>query len=411
VGELLQKDGQILPDTYLGRGEVVRRMPDDSTRFLSFDVAKALAGDPVQDLGLQDRDAVELYRMDDLRLRRTLTVVGPVQRPGEYEFHEDMRVSDLLFRSGVLQSEANRLVAELAHSRDGHPSQVIRLDLTRLLSSETTSPVTLLDDAVNPKLEPFDQLSLFVRPDFHYHRCVTLSGQVARPGVYALDSDHVTLKELVARAGGLTAQSMPRAAIFLRQMGEVDPEREKGSQRSGLQKTDPTSQGINEILSRLSETLRQPLSGQLLSNSILHGLQAGTLSRLVVDVPALLAEDPNVTLEFQDGDEIIFPRLTQSAYVVGETASPFAVYGIHKGQTVSDLLSMAGGPTRNADTSNIRLLKADGRILDHWIKHQTVEPGDTVLVPQLIRRDSSWQENLTALTPIAILLNAIITRG
>jgi hypothetical protein len=36
-----------------------------------------------------------------------------------------------------------------------------------------------------------------------------------------------------------------------------------------------------------------------------------------------------------------------------------------------------------------------------------VEPGDAVLVPQVVRRATNWQENLAALTPLAILINAI----
>jgi len=74
---------------------------------------------------------------------------------------------------------------------------------------------------------------------------------------------------------------------------------------------------------------------------------------------------------------------------------------------VADLLRMAGGTTHNADASHIRLLKADGRILDSWVEGKEVGPGDTVLVPQRFRRDTSWQENLQALTPLALILNAI----
>ena len=36
-----------------------------------------------------------------------------------------------------------------------------------------------------------------------------------------------------------------------------------------------------------------------------------------------------------------------------------------------------------------------------------VRPGDTVLVPQRVRRDTTWQENLQALTPIALVVNAV----
>ena len=34
---------------------------------------------------------------------------------------------------------------------------------------------------------------------------------------------------------------------------------------------------------------------------------------------------------------------------------------------------------------------------------RTVQPGDTVLVPQRILRDTTWQDNLNALTPLLVL--------
>jgi protein involved in polysaccharide export with SLBB domain len=318
-----------------------------------------------------------------------------------------MRASDLIFRAGVPLKSADRLVAELARSKDGKPSEVIHLDLTKLLSTETASPVALVDDAVNPRLRPDDQISLFEKPDFKVHRTVRISGQVARPGSYALDTDRPTLSELMKRAGGLTPDAMPQAGIFLRRMSTADASLQRAAEESGLSGSDPTAKGINEILERLNETKRQPNTGQLLKNPVLHGLLAGNLNRMVVDFDAALKGDAQADVELQDGDEVIIPRATDGAYVVGETASPFATYKVHPGMKVSDMLKLAGGITRNADTWNIRLLKANGRIVDSWVMKQPVGPGDTVLVPQRFRRDTSWQENLQALTPIALILNAI----
>jgi len=124
-------------------------------------------------------------------------------------------------------------------------------------------------------------------------------------------------------------------------------------------------------------------------------------------LPEILKGDAEADVELQDGDELIVPRRVDAAYVVGEAASPFAAYKVEPGTTVRELLRMAGGTTRNADRWNIRLLKADGRIMDSWIMGKKVEPGDAVLVPQRFRRDSSWQENLNALTPLALILNAL----
>jgi protein involved in polysaccharide export with SLBB domain len=266
--------------------------------------------------------------------------------------------------------------------------------------------VELQDESVNPRLEPFDQLSIYGKPDYRLHRAVILSGQVNRPGVYELDSPKTTLRDLVERAGGLTENAMPKGGIFLRSMVQVDPDKKRTSILAGLEtKDDPTSNGINDILGRLNETKRNPTTGQVQPNSLLHDLKTGNLNRLVVDLPAMLAGDSEAEVELQDGDEIIIPRRTHVAYVVGETASPFASFKVREGMKVKDLLALAGGPTRNADTWNIRLLKADGRILDSWVSSKRVEPGDALLVPQRIKRDSGWQENLAALTPLAILIN------
>ena len=407
VGELLKRDAQVLPDTYVARGEIVRTLPDGTSQYFSFDVDQALAGDPAQDLLLADRDRVELYRVEDLRLPKTVKVLGPLTRPGTFAFHEGMRASDLIFRAGVPLKSADRLVAELARSKDGKPSEVIHLDLAKLLSTATASPVALLDDSVNPKLQPDDQISLFEKPDFKVHRTVRISGQVVRPGSYVLDSDKPTLSELLKRAGGLTPEAMPQAGVFLRQIGAVDSSLQRAAEESGVGGADPTAKGVNEILERLNETKRQPTTGQLLKNPLLHGLIAGNLNRMVVDFSAALKGDAQADVELQDGDEIIIPRATDAAYVVGETASPFATYKVHAGMKVSDMLKLAGGTTRNADTWNIRLLKADGRIIDSWVMKQRIGPGDTVLVPQRFRRDSNWQENLTALTPIAVMLSVL----
>jgi len=405
VGDLLKRYNMVLPDTYLERGELVHTQEDGSKRFTAFSLTKAMAGDPADNRILEDRDEINLFRMGDMRLPRFLKVVGPVTRPGNYEFIEGMRASDLLFRAGVPLEKADRYQGELSHPGKDQYGQVVKLDLTRLLSSEGKSPVDLRDDVVNPVLRPNDQISVFARPDYRPHRSIILSGQVVRPGSYDLDGPKVNLKDLVARAGGLTPEAMPEAGIFLRNMTPVDPDRKRASILTGMQNTNLASTSINDILGRLNETKRNSTTGILQPNPLLHGLQTGDINRLVVDFKGLLAGDPAADVELQDGDEIIFPRHTDVAYVVGETASPFAAFKVSEGMTVRNLVALAGGYTRNADKGNVRLLKANGRVVDKWISGKDVEPGDALLVPQRIRRDVNWSEELAALTPLAILIN------
>ena len=117
-------------------------------------------GDPAHNLALTPRDKVTLYTVTELRLPKKVTVVGAFTKPGTFDWAENMRASDLVFRAGIPQLSANRFYAELAHTRDGKPSEIVRLELAKLTTTEGGSPVDLKDDAVNPKLEPNDVLSL-----------------------------------------------------------------------------------------------------------------------------------------------------------------------------------------------------------------------------------------------------------
>jgi len=108
-----------------------------------------------------------------------------------------------------------------------------------------------------------------------------------------------------------------------------------------------------------------------------------------------------------DGDQVFIPRRTDSVYVVGEVASSFSTFHVQPGDRARDLLKLAGGYTRNADQSQVRLLKADGRIVDSRVERAGIEPGDALLVPQRIRKDVPWQDTLMAMTPLALLYNAI----
>jgi len=405
VKDLLVGQDQLVPDTYLGRGELVRTYRDERQELFSFDVTKALQGDAGHNLPLEPRDRLSFFAITEFRLPRNVIVLGPFTHPGSFDWFEGMRASDLVFRAGIPQLSANRFYAELAHTKDGKPSQVLRLELEKLLSTEAGSPVSLRDDSLNPRVEPYDVLSLYEKPDYRVHRTVKVRGQVARPGTYIMDQDKPTLSQVIQKAGGLTSEAMPKAGLLLRNFD------------SG---TDPTIRGINDIMGRLNETkliiekapgTAESIKATLFRPPVMHGLTETKLGRMIVDFEGALKGDKDVDTEILDGDEIIIPRQMDIAHVVGETSSPFGTYKIKPGMKVSDLVNLAGGTTRNADSWHIRLVKADGRILDSWVNGRKVEPGDTVIVPQKFRRESNWQENLTALTSVGLILNALATAG
>jgi archaellum component FlaG (FlaF/FlaG flagellin family) len=74
------------------------------------------------------------------------------------------------------------------------------------------------------------------------------------------------------------------------------------------------------------------------------------------------------------------------------------------GKNVDFYLSKTGNPTVNADTDGIYVIKSDGSVLtDHnfrtgwgpWsqgVRGATLEPGDTVMVPEKVAQDSAIRD-------------------
>jgi protein involved in polysaccharide export with SLBB domain len=415
VRDLLAMDGkcgqggQLLPGTYRLRGELLRTHADGRTELLRFDVDRALEGDPAHDLALQARDRIELGDVADLRLAQRVTILGPFTRPGVFDWHEGMRAADLIYRAGIPKLSAEGHYAELARFQDGGTSEVVRLDLARLLSTEQHAPVALDDDQANPRLRPYDQITIYENPGFHLHRTVTILGQVRRPGSYVVQEERFTLRQLIDRAGGLTPEAMPAGGIFLRSslgprdLTARDPEPAAEPDQPGSR----NYAAMNGILQRLNETRRSRESAALEESPLLHGLLVGDLNRMVVDFAAVIHGDPRHDVVLQDGDQVAIPRRTDTVCVVGEVASSFSTFHVQAGDRVRDVLKLAGGYTRNADRAQVRLLKADGRIVDSRVERTAIEPGDALLVPQRIRKDVPWQDTLLAMTPIALLYNAI----
>lgn len=399
--------GQLLPGTYRLRGEVLRTHSDGATELLSFDVERALRREPGQDLALQPRDRVELADVADLRLPRRVTILGPLARPGVYDWHAGMRAADLIFRAGVPRLSAERHHAELASLRDGQRAEVRRLDLARLLSTEDHAPAALDDDQANPLLRPYDQITIYENPHFRMHRTVSILGQVERPGPYVIQEDRFTLRQLIDRAGGLTGDAMPAGGIFLRSSAEPGDPSARDPKAAGQRTAPGAFEAMDAILRRLNETRRSKDSGALEDSPLLHGLVLGEMNRLVVDFGSALRGDSRRDVVLQDGDQVFIPRRTDTVYVVGEVASSFSAYHVRPGDRAQDVLQWAGGFTRNADVAQVRLLKADGRVIDSRVRRREVGPGDALLVPQRIRKDIPWQDTLLAMTPLALIYNAI----
>ena len=103
--------------------------------------------------------------------------------------------------------------------------------------------------------------------------------------------------------------------------------------------------------------------------------------------------DPNqLNIPLEVGDRIEVPRLTGTVQVIGEV---YNVTGIayEEGLSLNDYLEFAGGPKPTANTKEIYIRRASGKVEKGYLRSASgkiggsvkIKPGDTIIVPEKVK--------------------------
>jgi hypothetical protein len=123
-------------------------------------------------------------------------------------------------------------------------------------------------------------------------------------------------------------------------------------------------------------------------------------------------------LEMEGGDAIDIPPRPNVVNVMGEVYNPTTFVYIPQASNVGTYLGRAGGPTRNAEDSDIYIIKADGSVFSRqqssfgikWSDETRswnfggfmstfMDPGDTLVVPQRLEQ-TAWLRTIKDITTI-----------
>ncbi len=213
VSDLIAAAGGVLPDAYLTRADMIRHIHEDNTDLARVDLQAALSGDVSANFTLMDRDELTVYTLSEAGWRdRTVRIEGAVQRPGVYARSNGMRVSDALFAAGGLLPEAATTV-EVAHAANGADSNISKVDIASLVAGSEGDVILKDRDVITVPS---------VNPSLRAAEVVYLTGEVAKPGPYALNGRDDRLADVIARAGGLTQYADVRGMLFLRQKEQFE---------------------------------------------------------------------------------------------------------------------------------------------------------------------------------------------
>ena len=263
------------------------------------------------------------------------------------------------------------------------------------------------DPTQNLLLQPGDVVTIFSVDDIQppiakQTKYVRLEGEFANPGIYAVEPGE-TLRQLVARVGGLSPNAYLFGAEFTRESNRVYQQKKLDEAVNRLER-EIQSSSISAARNALSADETAAAAQQAQAQQVLiAGLRkVKATGRIVLEVPpeenAGLKDLPNIALE--DGDRFIVPSIPSVVNVVGAVYNENAfVYKPEK--RLTDYLRQAGGVSRTGDNADVYLLRVDGSVISKrqsgWLigrfDSEPVMPGDTIVVPEDFER-TSWTKVL-----------------
>lgn len=193
-------------EVYLQRANVIRIMPDTRIQVLPVDLAAALRKDPPQDLVLKEFDKLVIFEREQVPYQGYVEVQGNVERPGLYQRTVGMKVSDLLFLSGMPRVNTYRERADLTRTNPDESQTILAVNLSKLDAQDADSDIELRDR---------DLLKVYTieQADAQWNfRWVKIDGAVQRPGQFPRQ-ENMTLKDLIFAAGGLLPDAASEAEI------------------------------------------------------------------------------------------------------------------------------------------------------------------------------------------------------
>lgn len=277
---------------------------------------------------------------------------------------------------------------------------------TQLIPFNLGKAVLQRDAEHNLPLQPGDVVSIFNQTDLRLptdrqSRLVRIEGEVAAPGVYQAKPGE-TLRQLIKRVGGLTPQAYVFGTEFTRE-----------SVRRQQQKN------LDQVVAKLEASMSSQSSAQLANLGADRAAQAATLleaqkqsqqqqlarlktmrsnGRVALELSPTqnnLTALPDIPVE--DGDRIVMPSTPGFVAAFGAVNNE-NVFVYKPGRTVEDVLRIAG-VTEDGELDQAFVLRADGTVVARkdrsgWFSGSfdslALMPGDTVVVPQKIDRESKW---------------------
>jgi protein involved in polysaccharide export with SLBB domain len=314
----------------------------------------------------------EVPELAGFLLDHAALMTGEVRAPGLYPMLENTPLADALSVAGGVTALGNASAPDVARdvpnpALTGHVTRVSLGGGAKLVSPRQALRVPRREDALDSGP-------------------VLLLGEFRHPGSYELRRGE-RLSEVIARAGGLTAEAFPYGAVFTRE--SVRQRQQEGFAR--------TARDLESSLVQLAAGQALPGSrggtadvggamkaGRELAATLREARAAG---RVVVEAnPVILLARPDLDMLMEPGDVIAMPKRPQDVTVVGAVLNPGSL-PFRQGWRAAEYIQASGGAQRFADASRVFVVLPNGEAAPAGQGYfqgggPPLAPGSLVMLPQ-----------------------------
>jgi protein involved in polysaccharide export with SLBB domain len=386
LSDLVLQSGGLLPDASFEKIFIFRKNNDGSEGpLLKVDGGKALFQNDVNNVILQDRDTIVVYKKSEAQFieEKVITVKGAVLKPGSYPRSENMTALDAVeLAGGFLPTASLSNVYILRKNPDGTEGPFLRLNGEQLRSAGSTE---------NLQLQDKDTVLIYTKDEANYREnaAFTIEGAILKPGSYT-KSQNLTLKDAIEVAGGyLPTASVDTVYIFRKNPDGTEGPLVKVNGATLLSNGGASIEIQNRdqvVVYRKDEVKFQPKQSVTIFGSVLKpgtfpkstgltlrdvlsiagGVKPGASDKILVSHARIQAGTPNeiyklsdvlagkVNYAMQDGDIVSVPsdsdfqETAQFVVLDGQVKNPGTYPITRRGETIKDLIERAGGLTNDA---------------------------------------------------------------
>lgn len=363
---------------------VMHRMKEDrSLEVIQVDVDGIMNG-TVADIPLKPNDVLFIPTKSDRLYNRTVSVQGDVLRAGDYKYADNMTLEDAILQAGGLRETASTVKVDVAR-RLRDPKALASDSIIAKTYSFALKDGFVIDGQPGFILQPYDVVYVRRSPGTTKITNVSVVGEVAFEGNYALSHRKTRLTDIIKAAGGLNDRAYAKGARLERQMTQEERLRMEAAVTA---------------LSKQSEVFSDTASAR-------KALDTATSYYVGLELEKALANpggEDDILL--RNGDKIIVPQYTETVKVNGEVMYPNTV-GYVKGKSVRYYIDQAGGFGQRAKKSHTIVIYMNGKVakVGHNAK---VMPGCEIVVPSKPKKDpaaiTQWLSIGTSMATIATMI-------